>query len=180
MAEMSSLLREALNLNAIVAATERCSRTMKRLDDLRAATEVREDGLNKVFSDLEARVKTQFESELTLNFTISELRKGEGVDWETAIEAEGFAPVRETLFNLALKSTKESVQAEYPELNLDFLVVEEDEGAEDTQSGTTNLGVEGQKTAPINDEAIDQGPAKNEERIQRNAGDEVDIHLLEE
>lgn len=101
MAEMSSLLREARDLNAtlesevvklqtiseeerkkteeakieVVAATERCSRTMKRLDDLRAATEVREDSLNKVISDLEAKVKVQTENELNLNSIISLLCK---------------------------------------------------------------------------------------------------------
>lgn len=90
----------------IVAATKRCDRVMKRLEDLRGATVVKEDGLNKVIKDLEAKVETQSESELTLNATISELFKGEGVDWDMAIEAEGLTPIRETLFNLAMKSTK--------------------------------------------------------------------------
>lgn len=77
---MSSLLNEARDLNATlegevlrlraitkeerknveeakieaVAATERCSRAVKRVGDLREATVAREDGLNKLISDLEA------------------------------------------------------------------------------------------------------------------------------
>lgn len=83
MAGMSSLLKEAHDLNATlenevvrlqaiteeerkkaeeakieaVAAIERCSRTVKRLGDLREAIIAREDGLNKVICDLEAKVK---------------------------------------------------------------------------------------------------------------------------
>lgn len=129
---MSSLLKEAHDLNVTlegevlklpanteeekekkeetkleaVAATEWCTRVMKRLEDLRAATKVREDGLNKIISDLEVTVKAQIENELNLNSTISLLRKGEGVDWETTIETEDFALIRETLYNLAVKLAK--------------------------------------------------------------------------
>lgn len=75
------------------------------------------------------------------------------------IEAEDFAPVRETLFNLAMKLVKESDQAEYPNLKLDFLAVEDDKEVVDTQSGTAHLGTEGQKiVVPANDEAVDQDP----------------------
>lgn len=91
------------------------------------------------------------------------------------IEAEDFAPVRETLFTLAMKSAKDLVLAEYPDLKLDFLVVEDEEEVEDTQSGTAHLGAEGQKIAPTNEEAIDQDPAKTDE--EKKDGDEVDIHL---
>lgn len=75
---------------------------------------------------------------------ISLLRKGEEIDWETAIEAEDFVPVRETLYNLAIKVAKESVQSEYLDLKLNFLVVDDDEEVGDIQSGTMNLGAEGQ------------------------------------
>lgn len=61
------------------------------------------------------------------------------------IKADDFAPICETLFNIAMKYVKESVQVEYPDLNLDFLVVEYEEEVEDTQSGTAHLGAEGQK-----------------------------------
>lgn len=186
---MSSLLKEARDLKATleseiiklwtiaeeekkkteearfetIVATEWCDRMMKRLEDLRGATVVKEDSLNKVINDLEARVKTQSKSELTLNTAISELCKGEGVDWEMAIEVEGFTPVRGTLFNLALKSAKELVQAEQPWLDLDFLAIEDDEEVEDTQSGTMNLDAEGQKIALSNDEAVDQTPEMDNE-----------------
>lgn len=138
---------------------------MKMLEDLQGATAVREDGLNKVISELEAKVKLQMERELKLNSdiselntTVSKLRRGEGVDWEVVVEAEGFTPVRETLFALAMKSPKDLVQAEYPELKLDFLVVEEEEEIEDTQSETANLGAEGQKISTPVGEAVDHEP----------------------
>lgn len=62
------------------AAMKRSERTLKRHEDLWAATEVREDDLNKVISDLEAKVKSLLENELKLSSTISAHRKGEGVD----------------------------------------------------------------------------------------------------
>lgn len=122
MANMSSLLKEACDLNMSLkaeilklrsvleeeekkkkeepkieasAAVDRCIRTMKRLEDLQWATASRESGLNKFIADLETKVKLQVENELKLNSdiselntTISKLRRGEGVDWEVAAEAE--------------------------------------------------------------------------------------------
>lgn len=97
------------------------------------------------------------------------------------IEAEDFHPVRETLFNLAMKSVKESVQAEYPDLKLDFLAVEGEKEVEDTQSGTVHLGTEGQQIdVPANDEVVDPDPEKDEGEKQNKDGSEVDIHLLED
>lgn len=107
MAEMSFFMREAPDLNAtlenevarlraiveeekkkadevkaeVVVETEKCSRTVKRLGDLREAAEAREDGLSKIINDFEAKVKTQVENDLNLNSTISKLHKGEGVIW---------------------------------------------------------------------------------------------------
>lgn len=52
---------------------------------------------------------------------------------------------------MAMKSAKESVQAQYPDLKLDFLVVEDDEEVEDTHSGIANQSAEGQKIAPTKD-----------------------------
>lgn len=77
-----------------------------------------------------------------------------------AIKADVFAPIRETLFNIAMKSAKELVQAEYPDLNLDFLVVEYEEEVEDTQSETAHLGAKGQKVTQTGDEVVDQDPGK--------------------
>lgn len=164
-----------------VAATKGCSRAMKRLGDLQEAAKVREDGLNKIIHDLEVKADASAENELQLKSTIFDLRKYEGIDWEMAIEADDFAPIRETLFNLTMKSAKESVQAEYPNLKLDFLAVEDEEEVKDTQSGIANLGIEGQKISSTNEEAVGQGPAKVEEGKQKkDGGGEVDIHLLEE
>lgn len=106
LAELSSHLREARDLNATLesevlrlqgevgeerkkietvmsemeAAIKRSERALKRHEDLRAATEVREDALNKVISDLEGKVKSLSENELKLSSTVSALRKDEGVD----------------------------------------------------------------------------------------------------
>lgn len=91
------------------ATINRCSRDVKRHEDLRAATETREDGLNKVINNLEVKVKAFAEDELKQNSTISELRKCVGVDREEAIVAEDFTPVRETLVNSAMKSAKDAV-----------------------------------------------------------------------
>lgn len=114
-----------------------------------------------------------------LNSTASELHKGEGVDWEMAIEADDFAPVRETLFNLAMKQAKESVQAVYPDLKLDFLEVEDEKEVEDPQSGSAHLGAEGQKTASAENEAVDQNPAKDGEKSpKKKDGDAVDTPFL--
>lgn len=70
---------------------------------------------------------------------------------------------------MSMKSAKELVHFEYPDLNLDFLKVE------DTHSGTTNLGAEGQKIAPAKDEAVDQATRDN-----KDGDGAVDIHLLDE
>lgn len=93
---------------------------------------------------------------------------------EQAIEAEYFAPIRETLINLTMKSAKYAVQLQYPDLNLDFLKIDVEE-IEDTQSGTTNLGAKGQKITLADDEAINQASKDNND----DAGT-VDIYLLDE
>lgn len=110
----------------------------ERLEDLRGATAAREDG-NKVINELEAKVKLQVENELKLNSdifelnaTVSKLRKGEGVDWEVAKKAEDFAPICETLFTFAMKSARDLVHSEYPELKLDFLMIEQKDEIKDT------------------------------------------------
>lgn len=78
--------KEEAKMEAL-AAVDRCSGRMKRLEDLRGATVARENGPNKVINDLEAKVKLQVENKLKLNSeiselnsTISKLRKGESVD----------------------------------------------------------------------------------------------------
>lgn len=81
-----------------------------------------------------------------------------------AVEAEDFAPVCETLFTLTMKSAKDLVHVKYPELKLDFLVVDEEDEIEDTQSETANLGAEGQKIPPLSEEAVDQDPEKMKEQ----------------
>lgn len=60
----------------------RCDRAVLRYEDHKATNEVREEGLSKVISELEAKVKCFVENKQKLTFTISELRKGKGVDWE--------------------------------------------------------------------------------------------------
>lgn len=81
----------------------RCTLAVKRLGDIQEAAEAREDGLNKIIHDLEAKAKASLENKLQMKSTISELRKGEGIDWEMAIEVDDFAPICETLFNLAIR-----------------------------------------------------------------------------
>lgn len=56
------------------AAVDRCSRTMKKVEDLRGATAAREDGLNKVINELEAKTKSQAKTEHKFNSNISELQ----------------------------------------------------------------------------------------------------------
>lgn len=75
------------------AKINRCSRVVKRYEDLRTATEARENGLNKVINNLEVTVKAFTEDELKVNSTISELCKGVGVNREVSIVAEDFTPV---------------------------------------------------------------------------------------
>lgn len=181
-AEEEKKKKEEAKLEA-VTATERFSSVMMRLKDLREVTVAREDGLNNVISELEAKVKLQAENELKLKFdifelnsTTSKLRKGEGVDWDMVIKAEDFAPVHDILFTLAMKSAKDSVQTEYPDLKLDFLVVDDDEEVEDTQSGIANLGAEGYKIVPTNEETVDQDYAKKDET--KKGRDKVDTQLL--
>lgn len=137
---------------------------------------IREDGLNRIISELEAKVKLQANNEIKLNSEISELnstaaklRREEEVDWEVAIEAEDFSPVRETLFTLAVKSVKDLVQVEYPDLKLDFLMVDDNEEVEDTQSETANLGIEGQKIIPTIEETVDQDSEKKNEQEKAGA-----------
>lgn len=91
--------------------------------------------------------------------------------------------MRETLFNMAMKSAKESVQAEYPKLKQDFLVVKDDNEVEDTQSETANLGANGKKITPDNDEAIDQvliGDKNEDGKMEKKGDGVVDIHLFDE
>lgn len=82
-----------------------------------------------------------------------------------AIEAEDFAPVCETLFAFAMKSPNDLVQAEYPDLKLDFLEVEDEEEIEDTQSGSAQLGAEGQWIASANNETVNQDHAKDDDAV---------------
>lgn len=70
------------------------------------------------------------------------------MDWELAIKTEDFAPIRDTLFNMVVKTTKETIHLQYPDLNLDFLKAE-DEEVENTQSETANLGKEGQRAGKV-------------------------------
>lgn len=96
-----------------------------------------------------------------------------------AIEADDFAPVRETLFNLSIKQAKKSVQAVYPDLKLDFLEVEDEKEVEDTQSRSAHLGVKGQKIASVDNKAVDQNPAKDGEKSpEEKYGDAVDTPFL--
>lgn len=131
--------------------------------------------------ELKAKVKIQAENESKLNSTISEfnsttseLRKGEGVDWEMAIKTDGFAPVRETIFNLPWSRLKSWSTVVYPDLKLDFLEIEDEdeEEVEDIKSESGHLGAKGQKIASIDNDAVGQDPAKD--------GDAVDIPLPEE
>lgn len=65
---------------------------------------------------------------------------------------------------------------------MNFLNIDEEE-AEDNQSGTANLGAEGQKITPANDEAVDQVPAGNisgDGEVENKGDGVVDIHLLDE
>lgn len=63
------------------AAVSKCERALKRHEDLRVATEVRVDALNKVISDLEIKVQTLAKNELKFSSTIFELRRGGVSTW---------------------------------------------------------------------------------------------------
>lgn len=54
--------------------------------------------------------------------------------------------MREVLFSMVVRSTKEVVLAKYPDLDLNFLVIEEEE-VEETTSEAAELGPEGKRTA---------------------------------
>lgn len=109
---------------------KRCDCALIKVDDLRSSVAVREDDLNDMIGQFEAKTKE-------LDKSNHDLHNDVGVDWEVAVDAKDFDQVRDALFNMAVKSTKKAVHEKFSDLDLDFLKTQDDV-VEDTHNETAN------------------------------------------
>lgn len=132
-----------------------------KYDSLRSSSTLNKAKLFTEVTSLQSQVSEQRNINLELQANNKELRKEKDtrgkIDREVTTEMPEFEPVREVLFAMAVKSTKDAVLAKFPNLDLDFLKTGEEE-VEETTSEAAELGPEGKRT--VGDEAGTSKTAK--------------------